>query len=272
MMVRDRRGQFVVISAFTAALVLFLLAGTVFLANNRVQQFRYSGYREVVENLRSDHARLLTYSLKSGSWERAIITSKSQLGTLYNNTLVSTQLSASTYGDLTTIRTNVGNKLGRWANVTTMGLGSYGLSLDPDAANLILIFSWNTPDSNSTIRKKLSFNLTSLGFTGFVANHTIALRAILNTTYIVGQGATISTLRIRVLDGAGNPKTDLSLTDFYAYNLNAANIWITWSLSSAKYEGNGTYLLTLTTATARQYFLVIVTDGKDLLTMSSYHP
>lgn len=269
---RGQRAQFVIFGALALSVILFSMATTVFFAANRVQQFRYSNYKEVAENVRSDYSRLLTYSLKVASWDRAKITSRSQLPTLFNGMSLTTQQSSATYGNLATIETRVKTILAAWSNVTSLGLASFGLSTDLDAPNLVLIFNWNVADSNSTVRKKLSFNLTALGFTGFSSTYTRAIRANLNTTYILLQGASVSTLSIRVLDENANPKPLLGINDFYVYNLNAASNWVTWPLSSITYQGQGDYLLTLTTtATASNKFLVIVADGKDLLTLS-YNP
>lgn len=272
---RQKRGQFVIFAALVVTMILLSISGTIYLATNRVQQFRHSNYLEVVENMRADYARLLTYSLKTATWDRAIITSESQLSTKYNNMLLSTQLSSATYGNTATIETKVKRNLASWSNVTSLGLASYGTSLDLDPANLVLQYNWNVPNSNSTTTKKLSFNLTALGFTGFTSTYTVTHRAVMNSTNLDSQwgGGSVSYILIQVLDGNGNPKNLLGINDFYAYNLNSTNYWKTRPLSTATYQNNGVYRLNLASSTTQsRYFLVIVSDGKNILTLSSYHP
>jgi hypothetical protein len=198
--VKDKRGQFIVIAVMMIALMIVSIGAIMYSAGTYYRYEQWEEYITLVEHVRLSTIRLVEISLANYTASR-------------NNSILK-------------------NNLDQWQNDLRKAYSGYGIILTHDltdgshqvyGTNINysqgLASHWNETVSYSTAKATFALNITSVGLEGyrFITTAFLSL-AILNATTSTNE------ITVTVLGEDGMPVTDLKKENFQVEGLNIASV------------------------------------------------
>jgi len=202
-LVREKRGQFIIIAALLIATMIVSASVVMFSAVTYFKHERWEEYIIVIDGVETGTANVLKLSLANYTQT-------------WNPNVLKTNLD-SWRQDVKRAYSGFGALLGY--SLASGPYSAYGMNLN---YNLGLASSWNQPTSFSAANATVSLNITSVGLTGYRFASTVFLRMrIVDARWYSGTGQ----VGVRVIVDAEGPipVTNLQVSNFVLFQIGGVN-------------------------------------------------
>ena len=221
-LVRNRRGQFIIIAALLIAVMIISASAVMFSAVTYFRHERWQEYLIVIDGVRTGTGNVLQLSLAN-----------------YTQTLNNTVLKSN----MGSWQMDVKNAYTGFGAIMSYSLASgtrtvYGMSLNYVNG---LAYTWNQPISFSAANATGNLNITSVGLTGYSFTSSVFLKMnITDALWYDGQGNDPGQIGVRVIMYAEGLSvlTGLQKSNFVLFQIGSPGVNQTWSLYRY-YESTG---------------------------------
>jgi hypothetical protein len=263
---RQRRGQFIIISALLVAILIVSVGAIMYGAITCFKNEQWAEYLSIINQIRTGSQRLMEITLANFTRNG------------FENGMVNRSL--------------INDVLNEWRTSLRKSFPGYGISIDfinssmllspamfidgiyiPERQVYFIKCYWYYPSSVSGFYLDFAVNLSHFGFYGYRTDLLIYLNAEIDLSYLSQSPSQIDSLEITVTREHQTPVSGLNSDNFIVHRYDpAVNDWRTVNISKVAYQLTGIYKLTFAENIPQPYYkwlLVAVKDERDITTVST---